>query len=98
MTHAYNELYLDDAMKNLGDMIDYAIQACGYEPDEFFSLFIASGIATQFETGNPKYVTGMSGVELAQAVLCKVYDPYEFPEADLKRDYQFQIGSQYLKQ
>lgn len=31
--------------------------------------FISSGIAARFEKGNPKYVAGMSGVELAEEVL-----------------------------
>ena len=69
MTVAYNELYLDDAMNNLGDMIDYATRDLGYGPDDFFGWFISSGIASKFETGNPKYITGMSGFELAEAVL-----------------------------
>ena len=54
MTNAYNELYLDDAMQNLGDMIDYAVCDLGFEPDEFFGWFISSGIASRFERGNPK--------------------------------------------
>ena len=69
MTNAYNELYLDDAMQNLGDMLDYAICDLGFDADEFFGWFIASGIASRFEKGNPKYVAGMSGYELADAVL-----------------------------
>ena len=69
MTHAYSELYLDDAMKNLGDMMEYAICDLEYEPDTFFGWFISSGIASKFEKGNPKYVAGMSGQELAEAVL-----------------------------
>ena len=87
MTYAYNEEYLDDAMKNLGDMVDYAVQTCGYGPDEFFDLFISSGIASQFENGNPKYVTGMSGVELAQAVLRNTSGVTDFPEANFSEDY-----------
>ena len=67
--NAYNELYLDDAMHNLADMLDYAICDLNYEPDEFFSWFINSGIASKFEKGNPKYITGMSGAELCEAVL-----------------------------
>ena len=66
---AYSELYLDDAMDNLGTMVEYAVCDLGYDPDEFFGWFIASGIASRFETGNPKYVTGMSGYELAESVL-----------------------------
>ncbi|MBO5347493.1 MAG: helix-turn-helix transcriptional regulator [Lachnospiraceae bacterium] len=69
MTNAYNESYLDDAMQNLGDMMEYAVCDCGYDPDEFFGWFISSGIASKFEKGNPKYVSGMSGIELALEVL-----------------------------
>lgn len=69
MTHAYSELYLDDAMKNLGDMMEYAVCDLAYDPDTFFGWFISSGIAEKFEKGNPKYVAGMSGTELAEAVL-----------------------------
>lgn len=70
--NAYNELYLDDAMANLGDMVEYAVCTLGYAPDDFFGWFISSGIASKFENGNPKYVAGMSGVELADAVLAAV--------------------------
>ena len=88
---AYNELYLDDAMQNLGDMIDYAVHDCGYEPDTFFQMFLVSGIATSFERGNPKYVVGMSGVELARAVLRGVNAATDFPEPtyspDCSREY-----------
>lgn len=69
MMHAYSESYLDDAMQNMGDMIEYALCDCGFEPDEFFGYFLTSGIAAKFENGNPKYVVGMSGVELAETVL-----------------------------
>lgn len=69
MMNAYNELYLDDAMNNLGDMVEYAVCDMGYDPDQFFDWFISSGIASKFEKGNPKYVAGMSGFELAEAVL-----------------------------
>ena len=69
MTHAYSELYLDDAMLALGDMLEYAICDCGYEPDMFFLMFITSGVAEKFGFGNPKYNGGMSGVELASDVI-----------------------------
>ena len=69
MMTAYNELYLDDAMHNLGDMVDFAVCDLGYEPDKFFGWFISSNIASKFEKGNPKYVAGMSGYELAETVL-----------------------------
>lgn len=69
MIRAYNESYLDDAMQNLGDMVEYAVYDCGYDPDAFWGWFIISGIASKFEKGNPKFIAGMSGVELAESVL-----------------------------
>ncbi len=69
MMNAYSELYLDDAMLGLGDMVEYAVLDRGYDPDEFFGWFISSGIAAKFEKGNPKFIGGLSGAELAEAVL-----------------------------
>ena len=77
MMSAYSELYLDDAMNNLGDMVEFAICDLGFDPDEFFGWFISSGIASKFEKGNPKYITGMSGFELAEAVLAEINVSYE---------------------
>ena len=69
MMRAYEETYLDDAMNNLGDMFDYAANDCGYDSEEFFTHFVVSGVAEAFERGNPKYVAGLSGPELASEVL-----------------------------
>ena len=69
MTHAYEETYLDDAMNNLGDMFDYAVNDCGFDAEEFFGHFVVSGVADAFEKGNPKYVAGLSGPELASEVI-----------------------------
>lgn len=48
----YSELYLNDARKNLGEMIEYAVVDLGYKPDEFLDYFITSGIADKFGKGN----------------------------------------------
>lgn len=77
MISAYSELYLDDAMNNLGDMVEYAVCDLGFDPDEFFGWFISSGISSMFEKGNPKYVAGMSGFELAEAVLSNTNVSYQ---------------------
>lgn len=68
MTHRYSEIYLDDAMSILGEAVEYAVLACKVPGQEFLNCFIKSGIAKLFEEGHPKYVTGMSGIELAQHV------------------------------
>ena len=64
MIHAYDEQYLYDAMRNLGEAFDFAWTICHIELDTFLSMMISSGAATQFEHGSPKYVCGMSGTEL----------------------------------
>ena len=73
MTNAYDETYLNDAMNNLGDMFDYAVNDCGYDAEEFFTHFIISGVAQAFEKGNPKYVAGLSGPELAYEVVFRTF-------------------------
>ena len=50
------------------------------KPDWITVLFINTGYAEQFERGNPAYVAGMSGVELARAVILKAYGRKELPK------------------
>ncbi len=69
MIYQYNELYLSDAMSNLGEALDYASYSCKITPTEFIDLFITSGYAKQFELSNPKIISGISGTELVLNVL-----------------------------
>ena len=77
MTHAYDKEYLDDAMRNLGEAMDFASKVCHKTLDDFLDMFITSGIATQFGNGVPKYVSGLSGTELVLEVLRKTGIPTE---------------------
>ena len=86
MTPAYAELYLNDAMRAMGEMLDYAVHDCGCDGDLFFTQFLASGVAEQFERGNPKFVGGMSGVELAMEVVRKSGADMELPDAEAEYD------------
>lgn len=81
MTRAYDEKYLDDAMRNLGEALDYAVNNCGMEPDEFMNLFIAGGLANQFGSGVAKYISGISGTELVFDILDRAGLSVEHPEA-----------------
>ena len=83
MMHAYNKQYLDDAMRNLGEAFDYVANACKMDMDEFLNLFIAGGIAKQFGAGAHKYVSGMSGVELAWKVLENSGKDMEMPDVEI---------------
>ena len=80
MTHAYSEDYLSDAMKNLGEAVDYAVNLCQIKMDDFFALFISSGIADQFGRGVPKIVAGLSGTELVLEVFRQSGVQRSFPE------------------
>ena len=80
MTYAYDELYLYDAKLALGDMFDYCISQCRLEPDWVAELFLFSGYAQLFESGNPWILSGLSGVELAQRLLKECAGWETFPE------------------
>ena len=67
--HAYDALYLEKGKNALGQMLDYAVHDLGYEIEDFFERFIASGLARSFALGNPSLVVGRSGVELAWMTL-----------------------------
>lgn len=80
MTRAYSELYLSNAKDRLSSFFDYAINDCNLKPDWITALFINTGYAEQFERGNPAYVAGMSGIELARMVINKAYGEKELPK------------------
>lgn len=66
---AYSEEYLTSAQRIMGDMIDYAVYAYDMDADSFFDIFLVSESAKQFENGNPTYVSGMTGCELAHQII-----------------------------
>lgn len=66
---AYHERYVLSAQRILGDMMDFAVYSYQMDADRFFEMFLVSDIAKQFENGNPTYVAGMTGCELAKRVI-----------------------------
>lgn len=86
MTHAYSNIYLQDAKKNLAVMFDYAINDCGEDADGFAMLFVQCGIAEQFGAGSPAYIAGRSGVELVHDCMDYLYNPPELPERNLRME------------
>lgn len=67
--NAYSDLYVENAQKNLGNMLDYAVNSLDMELESFYKMFLVSPVSEQFEHGNPVYVTGKNGCELAKEVL-----------------------------
>ena len=68
-TRAYNQLYLNRAARAAGNMLHSATVGAGMDGTDFLVCFVQSGIAEQFEEGNPRFVAGMSGSELFAEVM-----------------------------
>ena len=81
MTHAYDEIYLNKAQTVLGAMLDYAVNGLNRDLSDFFGLFIATGKAASFESGDMSIIAGKSGRELAIDVLSKANISIENPAA-----------------
>jgi len=65
MIHAYKETYLSSAANKFGNMMNYAVNDYDIDGDRYLHMFISSGLAQQFERGNPKFIAGLSGIDLA---------------------------------
>ena len=96
MIHAYDDQYLDDAMICLGEAMDYVANICQIEMDCFLELFIGTGYAEQFGAGVPKYVSGLSGTELAMDILTKSRIYNTFPPAKIEYSYSPQYWSGWI--
>lgn len=72
MMNAYDKDYLYHSQKNFGHMVDFAVNTCDYDLDEFFNMFLASNVCKQFEIGNPAYIAGKTGCELARMVILEI--------------------------
>ena len=79
MIHAYNELYLNDATKNLANAFDYALNVCKFDSNWFSKLFVKSSVSTQFERGNPAIISGKSGEELIRDIINEAYHDEKLP-------------------
>ena len=84
--YAYQKDYLYDAMRNLGGMLDFAVNDCLFQMDAFLQMFIISGVAGEFSKGNPAVIAGMSGEELALLVFSKTGLAGDFPESRFRID------------
>lgn len=71
-TRAYDESYVLGAQIILGHAVDFSVISLGLDPDTFGKAFSVSDISRQFAKGNPRYVAGLNGCELARMVLTQV--------------------------
>ncbi|MBQ1547744.1 MAG: XRE family transcriptional regulator, partial [Lachnospiraceae bacterium] len=67
--YAYDELYLPLSQRVMGDMYDYAVNTLSVDIAKYHDMFMVCGMAHQFEIGNPTYVAGKNGCEVARLVI-----------------------------
>ena len=94
MTHAYQEIYLSNAQSMLGDAFDYAINVCHIPGSSFVKLFVASTISKRLENGEPSYLSGKSGIEVAMEILAETTGkvPDAAPQEHFGRSREYWIG------
>lgn len=66
---AYSERYVARAQDRLGDAFDYAINSCNIAGEDFMRMFAGSSVSRRMGKGDPKYVLGKSGIEIALDVV-----------------------------
>ncbi len=94
MTHAYDKVFLEHARKNLAAMFDFAVYDYNFELSAFYDLFLVSGIAAQFGSGNPAFLVGRSGAELVYEALdrCGLLSDYRKPTPRFTRSEEYWTG------
>lgn len=94
MTHAYREIYLSNAQSALGDAFDYAINTCGISGKDFVKLFITSSVSKRMENGEPSFLAGKSGIEIAAEVVSETMGKKldVAPEEHFGRSEEYWIG------
>ena len=94
MICAYDKVYLEKAQTVMARMLDFATYDLGYDVKTFFDMFISSGIADKFGSGDFTLIAGKSGVELAYEVMDKSHLTYERikPKYTMNRSKEFWLG------
>lgn len=90
MARAYNKTYLKGAMHNLAVMLDCGVRKYGYTINDFYNKFLESNVSKQISRGNPRYLAGLSGVELADIVA-----QYSGKEISPRNDGSYTVGPEY---
>ena len=91
MARAYKKTYLNGAMRNLAVMLDCGVRKYGYSIHDFYNKFLSCDVSRQFANGNPRYLVGISGAELADMVVQK-----SGSTISEKNDGTYSIGPEYL--
>lgn len=69
MIHAYDKMFLENARVAMGRMLDFAVYDLKMNLHDFWMRFLNSDVCKRFEIGDATLLAGMSGIEMAYAVL-----------------------------
>ena len=53
----------------VGEAFDYAINICNISGENFVKMFFVSSVSKKMEKGEPKYLAGKSGIEIAREIV-----------------------------
>ena len=92
--HAYQEMYLSKAQVSLGDAFDYAINTCKIPGEDFIRFFTASSVSKRMENGEPAFLAGKSGIEIAVDVVLETTGKQldREPQEHMGRSREYWIG------
>ena len=92
--HAYQETYLSKAQASLGDAFDYAINTCEIPGEDFIKFFTASSVSKRMENGEPAFLAGKSGIEIAVDVVLETTGKQldNDPQEHMGRSREYWIG------
>ena len=92
--HAYQETYLSKAQASLGDAFDYAINTCEIPGEDFIKFFTASSVSKRMENGEPAFLVGKSGIEIAVDVVLETTGKQlnKDPQEHMGRSREYWIG------
>lgn len=89
MIHAYNELYLNTVIHNVGGIFDIAINAEQLDADTFAAKFASSVVAKEIEAASPNYLVGKSSTEMLAEIIDK---PCNYTNIPMDRSPEYWAG------
>lgn len=91
MIHAYDKVYLEKARTALGRMLDFAVYDLHLDLTEFWKQFLDSDVCKRFEQGDSSLLAGMSGIEMAYAVIGDAFERIQ-PKLSMDRSEEYWLG------
>ena len=87
MAEAYCELYVEDAQDVIPESFSFATYYLKLSLEEYVEKFLAFEYIHLIEEGNPHYLSGMSGIELAAEIVNIVPEKRHYDYIPYGRDY-----------